>query len=95
MTGIERLRRVCEHLPPAKRSVRPGLKKAAAEFDAAYRADAQDWPLRFRLRAGLIRDALTRHGGIDETIDRLRPADVAESAASLRLFCDDAERAIG
>lgn len=93
MTGIERLRRVRIHLPEVKRGGRPGLKKAAAEFEAAYRADGQDWPLRLRMRAGVIRDSLTRHGGTDETVDRLRPADVAEAAESLRLFCDEAERA--
>jgi hypothetical protein len=93
MTGIERLRRVRGHLPEAKRGTKPGLKKAAAEFDAAYRADSQDWPMRFRMRAGVIRDALTRDGGTDETIDGLRSADLTEAAASLRQFCDDAEHA--
>ena len=94
MTGIERLRCVRGYVPEVKRGGRSGLKKAAAAFDAAYQADGHDWPLRFRMRAGVIREILTRHGGTAETVDRLRPADVTEAAASLRLFCDEAERAI-
>ena len=94
MTGIERLRLVRAHVPETGRTTRKRLKQAAAEFEAAFRADAQDWPQRFRTRADALRAILTRHGGTDETVDRLAGPEVSEAVSSLRLFCDEAERAI-
>ena len=94
MTGIERLRQVRAHVPDVGRNTRKRLKQAAAEFEAAFRADAQDWPQRFRLKADALRALLTRHGGTDETVDRLAAPEVSEAFISLRLFCDEAERAI-
>ena len=94
MTGIERLRVVRGHMPETGRNTKRTLKLAAAEFEAAFRADAHDWPLKFRRSADSIRLVLTQHGGTDETIDRLRPADVTQALASLRLFCEEAERAV-
>ena len=95
MTGIEHLRLVKRHVPETGSTPRRKLKKAAAEFEAAFRADSQDWPLRFRNKAAAIRAVLTRHGGTDETVDQLAPAEVKEVIASLRLFCDEAERESG
>ncbi|MGC1272994.1 MAG: hypothetical protein WBC44_04760 [Planctomycetaceae bacterium] len=94
MTGIERLRRVRAFVPDVGRNSRKKLKQAAIEFDAAFRADGQDWPQRFRLKADALRAILTRHGATDETIDRLAAGEIAETVASLRLFCDEAERVV-
>ena len=95
MTGAGTLRPIRSVLHNPNGSARERLHKAAAAFEEVWLVGYASWPLRFQLKADMIRASLAKCGTAERTVKALGDADVHMLIEQFQRFCDEADRAKG
>lgn len=91
MKGAEHLRKACTALRGGSGDPRERLRTAAHHFwSAVFHIDS--WPAELRPSPEALTARIFRYGAIDQAVDRMEDATVAEISGELLRLCDDAER---